>query len=207
MVGALGNALIGGGSSNKTVLNLEGVILTDSPQQLCLSYKSGSLVDNIKLLSWYMNTDGISLDQGCNVKNCFLKVNDDNLKPMKNNQTFLNNVVWVQTFGSALQFSWNITIPTSNILVDGLDIVGFDKGNQTGVNTNASVVSFQNMNGGSFCNNTVQNIRSDVKVYKVFTVQIKSTQSGFTQPSLTILKVFHLIFICKIKYYIKEKLQ
>ena len=181
VAGSYGTALIGGGSNNKTALNLEGVILTDPPQQLCMTYSSGSTIDNLKLLSWYVNSDGISVDKSSTVKNCFLKVNDDNLKPMKNNQTFKDNVVWVQVFGSALQFSWNIAIPTSNILVDGLDIVGFDKGNQTGVNTNASVVSFQNLNGGSFSSNIVQNIRSDVKVYKIFTLHIKSTQTGFTQ--------------------------
>ena len=52
--GSYGTALIGGGSNNKTALNLEGVILTDPPQQLCMTYASGSTIDNIKLLSWYI---------------------------------------------------------------------------------------------------------------------------------------------------------
>ena len=176
-----GNFLIGGGSSNLTVLNLEGITLTDPPSQLCLTYKSGSVIDNVKLFGWYVMTDGLTLGQTSTVKNCFLKTNDDPLKPMNSNSTYKDNVVWVQVFGSALQFSWNTTAKISNILVDGLDIIGFDKGNLTGTSNNASVISFQNMNGSTFSNNTVQNIRSDVKVYKIFNVQIKSTQTGFTQ--------------------------
>jgi len=185
--GSYGTALIGGGRDGNTNLNLEGIILTDAPQQLCMSYsKGGSIIDNLKLFAWYVNSDGISLEQNCIVRNCFLKVNDDNLKPMKSNETYKDNVVWIQPFGSALQFSWNTTKPTTNIMVDGLDVIGFDKGNLTGVSANASVVCFQNLKGSTFSNNTVQNVRSDVKVYKIFTLQIKSTKSGFDQGLGTI---------------------
>ena len=184
--GSYGGAIIGGGTGNQTALNLEGVIVTDAPQILCSTYKAGSVADNIKLFSWKINSDGISFEPRSTVMNCFLKVNDDNLKPMKSDQIYKDNVLWVQIFGSALQFSWNIILPAKNILVDGLDIIGFDRANLTGVANNASIVSFQNMNGATFSGNTVQNVRSDVKVYKIFNMQLKGSSAPFNQGIGTI---------------------
>jgi hypothetical protein len=171
-----------------TALTMEGIIITDAPSQHIQAYASGSTFDNIKLLAWYIMTDSFTHGINSTVKNCFIKVNDDCLKPMNANSIYKDNVVWIQAIGSALQFGWNMKPDnlTTNIRIDGLDIIGCDKANISGTATNISIVSFQNIAGANYTGITVQNVRSDVKVYKIFEMQIKSTQPGFTQGLGTI---------------------
>ena len=158
-------------------LNLEGIVVTDSPGPGCIC--GGVLrAENVKLFAWPMCSDGISGGAGSLVKNCFFKVNDDTIHFHVSGLKVIDNVVWLQQFGSALQMGWNERQSVDGELVDGLDIIGDDRGlGQTRGKAawhNCNVVALIDIhNKATYKNITIQNVRHEGRPYQLFGVRTK----------------------------------
>ena len=154
-------------------LEVEGIVLTDSPGPGCVC--DGRLTaENIKLLAWTMCSDGIHGGNGSLVKDCFLKVNDDNIHFHSAGMKAIDNVVWLQEFGSALQMGWNVSKSVNGELADGLDIIGDDRGRMPTDKDfmNGNVVALMDVRDRALYKNVViKNIRHELKPYQLFGVR------------------------------------
>ncbi len=92
-----------GAGKNQTV---EGLVLIDAPHFNILLRGEKSLVDNVKMMSWWHQTDGITLGNKSVGKNSFYKVDDDNIKLYGDNGYYENNTFFHQINGAPFQFSW-----------------------------------------------------------------------------------------------------
>jgi hypothetical protein len=155
-------------------LDFEGIVVTDAPGPSCIC--AGKLTaENVKLLAWPMCSDGIHGGAESLVKNCFLKVNDDNIHFHVTGMKAIDNVVWIQQFGSALQMGWNEKKSVDGELADGLDIIGNDLG-QTQTEKdylNGNIVALMDIhNKAIYKNIVIENVRCEVKPYQIFGIRI-----------------------------------
>jgi hypothetical protein len=156
-------------------LNIEGIVISDAPGANCVCEKK-LIAENVKLLSWAMCSDGLHGSDGTIIKNCFLKVNDDNIHFHSTGMKAIDNVVWIQQFGSALLLGWNVSKTVDGELVDGLDIIGHDIGKTQTDKTfmNANVVSLRDVrNKAMYKNVVIQNVRHEGKPYQIFGIRTK----------------------------------
>ena len=156
-------------------LNLEGIVVTDAPGPGCFS--GGKLVaENVKMLAWTRCSDGIGGGPNSLVKNCFFKVNDDTIHFHVSGMQAIDNVVWLQSAGSALQMGWNVTKSVDGELADGLDIIGNDLG-RTGTKKdwlNGNIVALMDIHKlAVYKNIVVENVRHESQPYQLFGVRIK----------------------------------
>lgn len=166
---------------------VEGIIITDAPSGyqgiLAVNKKStkSSLVDNVKMLGWASNSDGGLLGDNSVIKNCFFKINDDVIKPVKNGILYKDNIVWHQMVGSVIMLGWNNTEPCIGAIVSGLDVIACDRGVVSGSDgTPQAFFNLKNTNGGTYTNILVENVRMETKPYMLFGVDIKINDKGFT---------------------------
>lgn len=154
-------------------INVEGIIITDSPS--CGVMASRRLTaENVKILAWSRCSDGIGGGAGSLIEDCFLKVNDDSIHFYRSGLKVLNNVVWIQAAGSALQMGWNVKESMEGAHADGLDIIGDDPGltHTTSDSLNSCVVALMDMhNRATYKNVVIENIRHDGKPYQLFGVR------------------------------------
>lgn len=172
------------GSAHKTApnswapvpdLNVEGIVVTDSAA--CGVLASRRLTaENVKVLAWAKCSDGIGGGAGSVIKGCFLKVNDDALYFFRSNIQVIDNVVWLQAAGSALQMGWNVNESMEGAHAEGLDIIGDDTGrtHTTKDWINACVVALMDMhNHTTYRNVVVENVRHEGKPYQLFGIRTK----------------------------------
>ena len=166
---------------------VEGIIITDAPSGyqgiLAVNKKStkSSLVDNVKMLGWASNSDCGLLGDNSVIKNCFFKINDDVIKPVKNRILYKDNIVWHQMVGSVIMLGWNNTEPCAGAIVSGLDVIACDRGVVSGSDgTPQAFFNLKNTNGGTYTNILVENVRMETKPYMLFGVDIKINDNGFT---------------------------
>lgn len=81
------------------------------------------LIDNVKILGYDTNNDGISAYDNTVVQNCFLKVNDDHIKLYHDNVTVKNCTFYAQWNGAIFQFAWNSITPGSNCVVEDCEVI------------------------------------------------------------------------------------
>jgi hypothetical protein len=151
-------------------LHVEGIVVADSPGAHLVASKR-LVAENVKLLSWLPQTDGISGGQNSLVQGCFLKVNDDVLHFHKSGTKLLDNVVWRQNFGSVLQMGWNETQSVDGELCDGLEVIGDDHGRTKAKRTwsNANVVALIDIHqGAAYKNVVIENVRHEKTSFQLF---------------------------------------
>ena len=162
-----------GATHNAPELQVEGIVITDSLGVGLLAAKR-LVAENVKLLAWLPQTDGISGGKNSLVQNCFLKVNDDVLHFHKSGLKLINNTVWRQNFGSVLQMGWNETQNVDGELCDGLDIIGDDAGRSRRKKEfgNANVVALIDIhNHAAYKNVVVANVRHEKQSSQLFGVR------------------------------------
>ena len=173
------NSFIG---ARRGSLKVEGIILLDAPQgyQGIVAGGKGSVVDNVKMLSWAMESDSGYLGENSRITNCFFKINDDVLKPIKPGMLFQDNTVWQQMCGKVIMLGWNSTEQGINATVSGLDVIGCDRGVRGMLDkTSQAVIGLENDNGATYKGMTIENVRFDKRPYMLFGVHIKIEDSGF----------------------------
>lgn len=110
------------GMKTKRVL-IEGITLINSPLYNILITGSHSTVRNVKMISWWFSTDGVYVGRDGLVEDCFIKVNDDALKPYESNTVIRDCVIWQLENGAPFQISWNMPSDNSGIHVKNIDII------------------------------------------------------------------------------------
>jgi len=169
--------------ARQATVNIEGIILVDSPQgyQGIVSWGNGSVVSNVKILSWAMESDAGALGANSQISNCFYKMNDDIIKPTQPGMLFKDNIVWQQMNGSVIMLGWNSTTQGINATVSGLDVIGCDVGGVPNT-TNAvqGIIDLKNSNGATYKGMTIENIRLEKKPYRLMGIAIKQTDPGWT---------------------------
>lgn len=141
-------------------VQLEGITLVDAPGINAFvegSDESEVVYDNLKLMAWGDMTDGLGGAPNTVIRNCFLKVYDDQLHLTLNNVRLYDNVVWMQGQGSAVQMGWNPQDSTTFNEVKGLYIIhdnmhtsGFDDDHR-----NSNIVSMREIRAGAVRANIV----------------------------------------------------
>lgn len=156
-------------------LRVEGIVVTDSAACGVIASRR-LLAENVKLLAWAKCSDGIGGGAGSVIKGCFLKVNDDAIYFFRSNIQVLDNAIWLQAAGSALQMGWNVKESMEGAHADGLYIIGDDTG-RTHTRSdwlNACVVALMDMHDRALYRNVlVENIRHDGKPYQLFGIRTK----------------------------------
>ncbi|MFZ4726926.1 MAG: T9SS type A sorting domain-containing protein, partial [Paludibacter sp.] len=163
-------------------LNVEGIIIATAPAgfQGIISYDKNCVISNVKMLSWASNSDCGVIGPNSTVTNCFIKINDDALKPIYSGLVYRDNTVWQQMTGSTIMMGWNSIEQGISPTVSGLDVIGIDRGSKT--TSDGTVQAFMNLknsNGATYKNVLIENVRIEVKPYMLFGLDIKQTDPGF----------------------------
>ena len=156
-------------------LLVEGITLTDSPKA-CLDSAAKTTVDNVKFLGWHQNTDGIFVGNDSTVKRCFFKVNDDVIKLYSSRVTVTDSIVWLQPTGAAIQLSWNLRRPVTDVRVSGIDFIHFDRHEMPGRYQfiNNAIIGSRNYCGGRTGPGVIiENVRFEEPPMQLFGMKIK----------------------------------
>ncbi len=84
---------------------IEG-ITSACPPHFHVTVRGEVTIDNVKMLSWWHQTDGTVTGNNSVVKNCFFKVCDDVIKVYSDRCIHDNNTIYHQVNGAPFQFSW-----------------------------------------------------------------------------------------------------
>jgi len=131
------------GMQTKRVL-IEGLTLVNSPLYNILITGSHSTVRNVKMISWWFSTDGPYVGRDGLVEDCFIKVNDDALKPYESNTVIRDCVIWQLENGAPFQISWNMPTDNSGFLVKNIDIIRMEHRTEQ-----INLAAFDAVHGGS----------------------------------------------------------
>jgi hypothetical protein len=158
-------------------VDIEGITVTDAPGYNITAMKGKSTIDNVKLLSWHMRNDGIDVGEDSLVTHCFLKVNNDALKPYASRSKYLDNIVWQQAIGSPVQLSWNLTRNVTGVVVSGLDIIHVDRSVDPNINdtkrNEAAIFGMWNLDGANYSDILIENVRIEDTPFRLFLFQTR----------------------------------
>ena len=84
---------------------IEGIVSICRPH-FNITVRGEVFIDNVKMLSWWHQTDGTVTGNNSVVRNCFFKVCDDVIKIYSDNCIHDNNTIFHQVNGAPFQFSW-----------------------------------------------------------------------------------------------------
>lgn len=169
------NGMIEAGSGS---LIVEGITILDAPQgyQGVIAYGDNSSLENVKMLSWAMESDAGALGQNSQICNCFFKINDDVLKPNSTGMEIRDNVVWQQMCGSVVMLGWNCTEKGIRATISGLDIIGCDRGAKPEADwTNHALINLRNINGATYTGIVIENVRIEKRPFMLFALDVKVT--------------------------------
>ncbi len=111
---------------NVTNGSIEGVTLIESPGFILTGFGSkGMQYRNLKLIGWYVNTDGIHTGNGAVVDDVFIMNRDDCMiiGQYSEDVRVTNAVLWANQ-SAALQFSW-VAESGKNVRVKGVDVIHY----------------------------------------------------------------------------------
>jgi hypothetical protein len=109
---------------NKTGnIQIEGITMVNSPWTHLRMWGEHNTVRNVKMISWYHNTDGILLGANSVIEDCFFKLNDDAIKLYHSGIRVRNCVLWQLANGAPFQLTWNVSVPTGDVKVSDCDVI------------------------------------------------------------------------------------
>ena len=103
---------------------LDGIVIIDQNLD-ATDPLADSTVNNVKVLGWNANNDGIHLSANTSVSNVFIRSGDDSLKMWSPSGTIRNATVWQDFNGAVVSLGWEIS-PVEGGLIDGLYVVKTD---------------------------------------------------------------------------------
>jgi len=175
-------------SSKGNVQNLlvEGITFIQSPfYNVSINGGSGNTVDNVKVIAWLGNSDGIQAsygaqDTGSVIENSFVKNGDDSIKITASNLLVQNCVVWKLNNAAAFEIGAGIGTDVTNITVRDSDVI---RGEYNWPNTSDAVFSANQGGSGNLSNYTFEDIRVENENWQLFRIQVvpSNFQSDNTQ--------------------------
>lgn len=145
-----------GVASNQVI---EGIVSTDAPH-FHLTFRGQVLIDNVKMIGYWHQTDGTVTGDNSVVKNTFMKTNDDYIKLYSNNSIHENNTMFHQVNGAPFQFCWGKQNGDNNYVKDTYIIFSsYGKGDNAKKNT--AVINARNAPEEITENNTWDGIYID----------------------------------------------
>jgi hypothetical protein len=114
-----------GQPANPDILDMDGIIITDS------NYAStdnllGSKINNVKVIGWNGNNDGLQMANGTVASNVFIRTGDDSLELWGQSITVTNATVWQNNGGGVVNLGWSNKFTGDGNSIDGLFVIRTD---------------------------------------------------------------------------------
>jgi uncharacterized protein (TIGR03437 family) len=104
---------------------VDGTIVSDT-NYYATAWFSNSTINNMKILGWNDNNDGIQMGFTTRVSNVFVRSGDDSLKMWGSYITVTNATVWQGWNGGVINLGWSDNSPGDDCLIDGVYVVKTD---------------------------------------------------------------------------------
>jgi hypothetical protein len=156
-------------------LLVEGITFIQSPfYNVSINGGSGNRVDNVKVIAWLGNSDGIQAsygaqDTGSAIENSFVKNGDDSIKLTASNLLVRNCVVWKLNNAAAFEMGAGIKTDVTNITVRDSDVI---RGEYDWPNTSDAVFAANQGGSGNLSNYSFDEIRVENENWQLFRIQI-----------------------------------
>ncbi|MEM9983819.1 MAG: hypothetical protein AAF804_01870 [Bacteroidota bacterium] len=157
---------LNGQGSNQLV---EGITMTNPPH-FCILSRGQMLTRNVKLFGWWHQTDGWGGENGSQIFDSFMKVNDDYVKLYRANQRVSNLVFYKQINGAAIQLGWNPYGQASNGYVSDIYVVA-DADKAPGGASNTAIINLKNNGGSTIQNLTFENLYLEASVQRTLGIE------------------------------------
>jgi uncharacterized protein (TIGR03437 family) len=104
---------------------VDGVIITDN-DYYATDWFNNTTINNLKIIGWNGNNDGIQMGITVRVSNVFIHTGDDSLKMWGSYITVTNATVWQTWNGGVINLGWFDNSPGDGCLIDGVYVVKTD---------------------------------------------------------------------------------
>jgi hypothetical protein len=105
--------------------SIDGVVISDGNFYAVDNLRNG-MVNNLKIIGWNGNNDGLGLGSTTRLSNVFVRTGDDSLKLFGDYVTITNATVWQNWNGGSVNLGWGAYSTANDSLIDGLYIVKTD---------------------------------------------------------------------------------
>jgi hypothetical protein len=155
---------------------LDGIVVLDS-QYYATDLMANAVINNVKIIGWNGNSDGLALGLNTRASNVFVRTGDDSLKMWGSSVTVTNATVWQNWNGAVVNLGWFNNSPGDDGLIDGLYVVKTDWRTPVDVSwnvkTNGASNSVPNVTALNSSNNAV-----------IASLMVPGTKFGASHPSL-----------------------
>jgi uncharacterized protein (TIGR03437 family) len=104
---------------------VDGLIISDN-NYYATDWFANSTINNMKIIAWNGNNDGIQMGLTVRVSNVFVRSGDDSLKMWGSYITLTNATVWQGWNGGVINLGWSDNSPGDDCLIDGVYVVKTD---------------------------------------------------------------------------------
>jgi len=104
---------------------VDGVIVSDS-DYYATDWFNNTTINNMKIIGWNGNNDGIQMGITVRVSNVFIHTGDDSLKMWGSYITVTNATVWQGWNGGVINLGWSDNSPGDDCVIDGVYVVKTD---------------------------------------------------------------------------------
>jgi hypothetical protein len=156
-------------------LLVEGITFIQSPfYNVSINGGSGNTVDNVKVIAWLGNSDGIQAsfgpqDTGSVIENSFVKNGDDSIKLAASNLLVRKCVVWKLNNAAAFEMGAGVKGDVTNVTVRDSDVI---RGEYNWPNTSDAVFAANQGGSGNLSNYTFEDIRVENESWQVFKIEV-----------------------------------
>jgi hypothetical protein len=156
-------------------LVVEGITFIQSPfYNVSINGGYGNTVDNVKVIAWLGNSDGIQAsygaqDAGSVIENSFVKNGDDSIKLTASNLVVRNCVVWKLNNAAAFEMGAGLKTDVTNILVENSDVI---RAEYNWPNTSDAVFSANEGGSGNLSDYNFNDIRVENETWQLIKIEI-----------------------------------
>lgn len=104
---------------------VDGLIITDN-DYYATDWFNNTTINNMKIIGWNGNNDGIQMGITVRVSNVFIHTGDDSLKMWGSYDTVTNATVWQGWNGGVINLGWSDNSPGDDCVIDGVYVVKTD---------------------------------------------------------------------------------
>lgn len=187
--------MILGRGPNLRNISIEGLTLIQAPYHNLILRNGGSnTINNVKILGWLGNNDGIQAsvgpqDTGSVIENSFIKTGDDAILLSGSNLTVKNCVVWHLRNAAVFQMGSRVAGDLKNITVRNSDVI---RSEYAWPGQSTAIFAANHGGSGTLSNYTFDDIRIENSSWQLF--QIMVIPSNFQAGNTTLGSISHLSF-------------